>query len=147
MNVHSLSVLSAFLFVYGVDDFVRWNVFSRRRFASQTPESRGMSIYYDNDNCNRHQEVYTDAAKKFKILVCASTSCAKKRKKLGMDEYETFANIYSLVKESNVRVASVEECPCLGSCSYAPCVAIEHDDFEGPVALEGMTESEFDARA
>lgn len=28
----------------------------------------------------------------------------------------------------------------------APCVGIVHEDFEGPVSLEGMTESEFAQR-
>jgi hypothetical protein len=28
----------------------------------------------------------------------------------------------------------------------APCVAIEHEDYEGTVALQGMTESEFSDR-
>jgi hypothetical protein len=40
----------------------------------------------------------------------------------------------------------IQESPCLGSCAYAPCVGIEHDDYEGPVALEGMYEDEFRSR-
>jgi hypothetical protein len=40
----------------------------------------------------------------------------------------------------------VEECPCLGSCKMAPCVAIEHDDYEGTISLDGMTDSEFASR-
>jgi hypothetical protein len=40
----------------------------------------------------------------------------------------------------------VEESPCLGGCQRAPCVAIAHEDYEGTVALQGMTTAEFASR-
>jgi len=38
---------------------------------------------------------------------------------------------------------NVKEGPCLGACQYGPCIGIEHDEYNGCVALEGMTEEEF----
>ena len=87
-------------------------------------------------------------AEKFKIVTCMSTSCTERRKRLGMDPLETFSALYSRIhEEENTSVIRIEEGPCLGSCKYAPCVAIEHDDFIGSVALEGMHPNEFDSRA
>ena len=40
----------------------------------------------------------------------------------------------------------MEETSCLGSCKKAPCGAIEHEEYEGTVALEGMDSSEFSDR-
>lgn len=133
--------LATFVLELTVEAFVQNTVIFGSRFARTRTSRSRRSMSIDDP------EGYADAAKKFKILVCSSTSCARKREILGMDEYETLANMYSLVKDSDVRVSAVEECPCLGSCDFAPCIAIEHDDFVGPVALEGMTESEFAARS
>jgi hypothetical protein len=86
-------------------------------------------------------------ASKFKILTCTSTSCAKRRKNLGMDPYSTFGAFYTRSKgDGDELTIGVEESPCLGSCKMAPCVAVEHEDFVGTVSLEGMTESEFTDR-
>ena len=82
---------------------------------------------------------------KFKILTCSSTSCAKKRRDCGLDEFATYGALYSLIQQHAPDV-QLEESPCLGSCSMAPCVGIEHDDFDGPVSLEGMSENEFTNR-
>lgn len=87
------------------------------------------------------------AASKFKIVTCMSTSCAKRRKNLGLDSLSTFAAFYVRSKgEGDVPVIEVAEGPCLGACKMAPCVAVEHDDFVGSVALEGMTDREFSDR-
>ena len=85
-------------------------------------------------------------AGKFKILTCSSTACAKKRKELFQDELSTFTAMYCL-KEEHAPTVQIEESPCLGGCKMAPCVGIEHDDYEGLVSLEGMTDSEFQSRA
>jgi hypothetical protein len=79
-------------------------------------------------------------AKKFKIITCMSTSCCQKRKSLGMDSLSTFGAMFSRAQSSKVQV---EEGPCLGSCKRAPCIGIEHEDFIGSVALDGMTDDEF----
>lgn len=59
--------------------------------------------------------------------------------------YCTFTAFYTRGKDRAPSVR-VEESPCLGGCKFAPCVAIEHDDFDGPVSLEGMTPDEFSQR-
>ena len=85
-------------------------------------------------------------AGQLKVLTCASTSCAKRRKELGQDEYATFSELYVRAKDSFPSM-TVEESTCLGCCKSAPCVGIEHEEYEGTVALEGMTENEFSDRA
>ena len=85
-------------------------------------------------------------AGKFKILTCSSTACTKKRKELFQDELSTFTAMYCLKEENNAPTVQIEESPCLGNCKMAPCVGIEHDDYEGLVSLDGMTDSEFQAR-
>lgn len=82
--------------------------------------------------------------KQFKIVTCMSTACCKKRQALGLDSLSTFGAMYARAKVSEVRV---EEGPCLGSCKKGPCVAVEHDDYFGSVALEGMTADEFSSDA
>jgi len=108
----------------------------------------------DNDNANANETAIpiaipiaiaiADQEKKFKIVTCMSTSCSKKRESLGMDSLSTFGALYSRAADSCV---AVEEGPCVGSCRKGPCVAIEHDDFLGTVALEGMTPEEFSSDA
>ena len=94
---------------------------------------------------NNDDDLPQDIAGQFKILTCMSTSCAKARKDMGMDEYATFSAFYTRAQDRAPAV-EVEECPCLGRCAAAPCVAIEHEDYEGTVSLEGMTPTEFDQR-
>lgn len=83
-------------------------------------------------------------ASKFKILTCSATSCAKKRKVMGQDSLSTFCDLYTRISNGGfANVVEIEESSCLGGCKMAPCVAVEHDDFVGTVALEGMTDNEF----
>lgn len=84
---------------------------------------------------------------KFKILTCSSTSCSKMRKNLGVDEFATLGSLWDRKMAANAAEVQVEESSCLGSCKLAPCVAVVHEDFVGSVSLEGMTPSEFNARA
>jgi hypothetical protein len=86
-----------------------------------------------------------DACGDFTILVCRSTSCTKKRRMLGLDEFHTLGALYSQQLPELVKV-EIEESSCLGQCSFGPCVAVQHADYEGPVALEGMNAREFNAR-
>ncbi len=85
-------------------------------------------------------------AGKFKIVTCSAASCANKRSALCMDPYSTFSALYTRIRDSDFPNVQIEETSCLGRCRFAPCVAVEHDDFDGTVALEGMTWSEFNAR-
>jgi hypothetical protein len=85
-------------------------------------------------------EAVAQQEEKFKIVTCMSTACSRKRQSLGMDNLCTFGAMYARASGSRVQV---EEGPCIGSCKKAPCVSIEHEDFFGSVALEGMTVDEF----
>jgi len=89
-------------------------------------------------------EAIGEQEEKFKIVTCMSTACSRKREQLGMDSLSTYGCMYSRAKTSRVQV---EEGPCVGSCQKAPCVTVEHEDFFGSVALEGMTDDEFDKDA
>jgi len=84
-------------------------------------------------------------AMQFKVLTCSATSCSAKRSSLGLDEYSTFSAFFERI-EDRIPEMRVEETSCLGSCKKAPCVAIEHDEYEGTVALEGMDSFEFSDR-
>jgi (2Fe-2S) ferredoxin len=84
-------------------------------------------------------------AGKFTIRTCASTSCSTRRRQLRLDEFATYTAFYVLSQERAPPV-SVAESPCLGSCRLGPCVAIEHDDYDGPVSVEGMTPDEYAKR-
>eukprot|EP00527_Entomoneis_sp_CCMP2396_P005523 CAMPEP_0198145228 /NCGR_PEP_ID=MMETSP1443-20131203/22047_1 /TAXON_ID=186043 /ORGANISM="Entomoneis sp., Strain CCMP2396" /LENGTH=134 /DNA_ID=CAMNT_0043808803 /DNA_START=272 /DNA_END=676 /DNA_ORIENTATION=- len=85
----------------------------------------------------------SDTAAQFRVLTCSATSCAKKRSTLGLDEFATFSAFYTRASDTGVKV---EETSCLGRCKQSPCVAIEHEDYEGTVSLEGMTPQEFSDR-
>lgn len=99
------------------------------------------------ETLQQQKQLRLEAASKFKILTCSSTSCAKKRQVLNIDEYATFGAFFSRIKDSDyANEVTVEESPCLGACKNAPCVAIEHEDYIGPVALEGMNQDEFSDR-
>lgn len=89
-------------------------------------------------------EVIAEQEEKFKIVTCMSTACSRKRRSLGMDDLSTFGAMYSRASDSRVKV---EEGACMGSCKKGPCVSIEHEDFFGAVALEGMSADEFSSDA
>ena len=107
------------------------------------------SFLFRSSQSGAEQETATkldeEVASKFKVLTCSSTSCAAKRKVLDMDEYSTFSAFWTRI-EDNAPTVQVEESPCLGACKKAPCVAIEHEEYEGTVSLEGMTDNEFSDR-
>ena len=95
------------------------------------------------------EEKLAAAASKFQVTTCLSSACNKKRKEAGLDPLSTFAAMYERSKQAKQNeeesdlLIHVEERPCMGACQFGPCVAIEHAEFEGSVALEGMTEVEF----
>ena len=110
---------------------------SRTRLAGAYTD-KGEEIL--TSNAISTDEYIENQAKKFKIITCMSTNCCQKRKSLGMDSLSTFGAMFSRAQSSKVQV---EEGPCLGSCKKAPCIGIEHEDFIGSVALDGMTDDEF----
>lgn len=110
-------------------------------FSQKTADESHSSTHCHGESIGLNPAV----ASQFKLLTCCSTACTKSRRSLQQDDIATFASFYSRIQEY-APTMKIEECPCLGSCKNAPCVAIEHDDFEGPVAVEGMDRSEFSER-
>jgi len=91
-----------------------------------------------------NSELDPDECAKFKIVICSATACTKKRRALGMDDFATYGALYEKKEGDNAPNVQVEECSCLGACKNAPIVAVEHEDYDGTVGLEGMTDSEFE---
>lgn len=88
----------------------------------------------------------TEVASKFTVLVCSSTTCSKQSSTYGLEEYEVLAGLYERKEGAGASSVTIKESSCLGCCKQSPCVGIEHDDFFGHVALEGMTANEFNDR-
>ena len=118
--------------------------FRRRRKEFHPSNLRLRSILLASSDKILSDEIIAEQEEKFKIITCMSTSCSRKRKSLGLDDLSTFGAMYSRASDSRV---VVEEGPCIGSCKKGPCVSIEHEDFFGTVALEGMTADEFSSDA
>jgi len=94
-----------------------------------------------------------EIAKCFTIKTCSSTTCAKRSKETyGLDDYALFSGLYVRKEEASngdgsCQSVKVEEASCMGRCQFAPCVAIEHDDYEGYIGLEeGMVGTELQYR-
>jgi hypothetical protein len=124
------------------------------RFSSKSPHDDTGSDESDDDVQLQHMnhpslltEDEVEVARQFKIVTCSASSCTAMRKKLLLDEYATFSLLYErLVQNELLQIMPIEETSCLGSCAMAPCVAIEHEDYDGTVALYGMSPSEFQLR-
>lgn len=108
----------------------------------QTDHGHGSFVHMSMATTKEQQE----ASKQFKILTCSASSCAQKRKLLGMDAFATYGAFYGRIQEGLFPDVELEEVSCLGACKKAPCVAVQHEDFEGNVALEGMNDNEFSER-
>ncbi|VEU42086.1 unnamed protein product [Pseudo-nitzschia multistriata] len=116
----------------------------RPLLALETAPSSHHGQASDNADADSKPDAIAEQEKKFKIVACTSTACSKKRQSLGLDPLSTFGALYSRAAATGVRV---EEGPCIGSCKRAPCAAVEHDEYFGSVALEGMTSEEFESDA
>jgi hypothetical protein len=83
-------------------------------------------------------------AKQFKVKTCSSTACEKRTLAFGLDEYSLFSGIYERKEgmEATKDVEVEEARSCMGRCKFGPCIAVEHEDYEGTVGLEGMTTEE-----
>ena len=88
-----------------------------------------------------------EVAGQFKIIACSSTACAKRCRDFGLDDYALFSGIYQR-KEGSKTTHNVEvsEGSCMGRCKFGPCVGVEHEEYDGRVGLEGMTDQEFHYR-
>ena len=142
MNTKVYAIAAAFFCLLG--ETGGFLAVGRLQTTSCSIQTSSMSTSDTTEEVDMDSQVRSAEAAKFKILTCTSTACAKKRKVFMMDEYATFGAFFARSKESGGEV-SVEESPCLGSCKNAPCVAVEHEDYEGTVALKGMTDDEFGA--
>jgi hypothetical protein len=68
---------------------------------------------------------------------------------MGLDQYHVLGEIYARAQARNVQECMViEDRTCQGgkNCKLGPCVAILHEDFDGNVALDGMSGNEFKER-
>jgi len=85
-------------------------------------------------------------ASQFTIKVCTSTSCTRKLKERGLDQYHVLGELYAQAQSANMeKCVIVEDGGCQGgrNCKMGPCVAIQHEEFMGNVGLEGMNSNEF----
>lgn len=88
-------------------------------------------------------------ASQFTVRVCTSSNCSRRLAQAGLDQYQILGEMYGRAADAGVHESMVvEEGTCQGgrNCKRGPCVAVQHRDFDGNVALEGMTGPEFDAR-
>jgi hypothetical protein len=96
----------------------------------------------DDDDLLSDDEILI--ARQFKLLICSASSCAAQRQALQLEEYATFSAFWERIDDIGLLDQFVmEETSCLGACSKAPCVAVEHADYDGTVALDGMDPLEF----
>jgi (2Fe-2S) ferredoxin len=108
----------------------------RSRISKITKSTSTTTSSFSNDEI--------EVSKQFKILTCSASSCLVKRKKLSLSEYATFSAFWERIDNAGLlNTLLIEESSCLGGCQYSPCVAVEHDDYDGTVALTGMETSEF----
>mmetsp|Transcript_31803 Transcript_31803/g.93393 ORF Transcript_31803/g.93393 Transcript_31803/m.93393 type:complete len:174 (+) Transcript_31803:119-640(+) len=116
------------------------DAFSTLTSLTMKAEQTESSEEEQEEECYLHSGVCSQ----FKILTCTSKACSQKRQVLQMDQYATFAALYSRKEEAGdpYSLVDVVEVPCLGRCKLAPCVAVEHEDYVGTIGLIGMTDAE-----
>jgi len=88
-------------------------------------------------------------AARFTVQVCTSTSCTRKLNQLGLDQYHVLGEIYAQAQAVDLEKCTIiEDGGCQGgkNCKIGPCVSVQHEDFHGNVALEGMNSNEFQER-
>jgi NADH:ubiquinone oxidoreductase subunit E len=108
-------------------------------------QTRGSWKYHGSSTYFDEEEIAV--ASQYKIITCSATSCAKQRQKQSLNEYATFSAFWQrLDMVGLLHIVDMEETSCLGSCTKSPCIAVEHEEYEGTVALLGMTPCEFEDR-
>ncbi len=111
--------------------------------------SRLESAAHTGDQDTSNKQLDKSTAQQFTIQVCTSTSCCKKLNNLGLDKYQVLGDLYEKARIENVEAdLIIEDGGCRGgkNCGLGPCVAVLHEDFDGSVALEGMSHNEFNER-
>ena len=146
-NVYSSAFITMKSLVLASNLFC-WLAFDAQAFLQVSPSlsSPHALLLFQSNQVDQQASAITSVAEKIKIITFISTSCNKKREDLNMDKLTTYGAFYQRIQDSSTPMVQLEEGPCLGCCKSAPCVAIEHEDFVGTVALEGMTDSEFPDR-
>lgn len=80
------------------------------------------------------QDLASDSiCSKITLQVCSSTKCSRRRKQLQIDEYSLLSGLMDRVGSNPI---NVEDSGCLGWCKRAPCVKVEHSDYDGSIGLE-----------
>jgi (2Fe-2S) ferredoxin len=74
------------------------------------------------------------------------SACAERSAFFGIEQYALYSGMYVRKEDNGAPLVQVEEGPCMGRCRLGPCITVEHEDYEGRVALEGMEDDEFAAR-
>ena len=134
--MYSLYFIAA-LFVTSADTFT---CTSSRSFLSRLNS-------HERDNSETLQSALDpDIAKQFKVKICSWTSCEKRSKSFGLEEYALFSGIFERKTEQNLPMIEIDEAPCMGCCKFGPCIGVEHEDYEGYVGLEGMEPNEITPR-
>ncbi len=104
----------------------------------------------NNEAIDQETTSNNNISSQFKILTCSSTPCSKRSQAFGLDEYALFSGLYQRREEADEYLDAsqvvIEESSCLGCCKVGPCIGIEHEDYYGTVALEGMKPNEFKDR-
>lgn len=134
--MYSLYFIAA-LFVTSADAFT---CMSSRHFSSH------LNSHERNKSETLQSELDPNIAKQFKVKICSSTSCEKRSKAFGLEEYALFSGIYERKNEVNLPMIEIDEAPCMGCCKFGPCIGVEHEDYEGYVGLEGMESNEITPR-
>jgi len=106
----------------------------------------GFNVLAAGNDDTQADELDPSVAKKFKVLTCMSSECAQRSVTFGLEPYALFSGMYVRKEENGAPEVQVEEGPCMGRCRFGPCITIEHEDYDGRVALEGMEDDEFAAR-
>ncbi|GMI20856.1 hypothetical protein TrCOL_g13633 [Triparma columacea] len=97
-------------------------------YTSASPPSQPTSLPLDRKE-----------ASKFTLLACTGPKCTRANLSYSSDPEASFNLLADRLADTGVEI---EEVGCLGWCKRAPCVSVEHEEYEGRIGLEGMTDSE-----
>lgn len=131
-----------------VDGFTMLRI-TRERMLSfssilRTKQQNGLFLSGSEKNTEYNNEALnSEVASQFSILVCSSTTCSKRSSTCGLQEYEVLSGLYERKEGAGASAVTVKESGCLGRCGSGPCIGVEHEDFFGNVALDGMKPNEF----
>ncbi|GMI17049.1 hypothetical protein TrLO_g9624 [Triparma laevis f. longispina] len=121
---------SSYVLPFSISQFFKGSkLYSSRFDVPETPPSQDLA---SDSTCS-----------KITLQVCSSTKCSRRRKQLQIDEYSLLSGLMDRVGSNPI---NVEDSGCLGWCKRAPCVKVEHSDYDGSIGLEGMDDMELAQR-